>query len=185
MEDNMIIEQLFARSESALSELQSKYGRLCFKLAGNILNNSSDAEECVNDAYLGIWNSIPPERPDSLRAYLCTIVRRISLKKFRYNTAEKRSSNMTVAMEELEGCLMSSENVEDQIEGKELTGVIEKFLDQLKTTDRVIFMRRYYFSDPYADIAADTGITEKNVSVRLTRIRSRLREYLKDNGYII
>ena len=185
MEDNMIIEQLFARSESALSALSDKYGRLCLKLAGNILNNSSDAEECVNDAYLGVWNSIPPERPDSLRAYLCAIVRRISLKKYRYNTAEKRSSNMTVAMDELEGCLKSSSDVESQIEGKELTGVIEKFIDQLNAADRVIFMRRYYFTDPYADIAADTGLTEKNVSVRLTRIRSRLREYLKDNGYIV
>ena len=185
MEDNMIVEQLFARSEGALSEIQNKYGRLCLKLAGNILNNSSDVEECVNDAYLGVWNSIPPERPESLRAYLCAIVRRISLKKYRYNTAEKRSSNMTVALDELDGCLASSSDVETQIESKELTGVIEKFLDRLKTTDRVIFMRRYYFSDPYAEIAADIGITEKNVSVRLTRIRSRLREYLKANGYIV
>ena len=185
MEDNMIIEQLFARSESALSEIQNKYGRLCFKLAGNILNNHSDAEECVNDAYMGVWNSIPPERPDSLRAYLCAIVRRISLKKYRYNTAEKRNSNMTVAIDELEGCLSSSSDVESQIEGKELTGIIERFLDQLKTTDRVIFMRRYYFSDSYADIASATGLTEKNVSVRLTRIRSRLREFLKASGYIV
>ena len=185
MEDSRIIEQFFARSETAISELDLKYGRLCHNLAGNILGNPLDAEECVNDAYLGVWNNIPPERPDSLKAYLCSIVRRISLKKYRYNTADKRNSNMTASLEELEGCLASSNDVEGSIEGKELTGLIEAFLSKQKHTDRVIFMRRYYFSESYADIAKATGISEKNISVRLTRIRSRLRECLKDQGYIV
>ena len=184
MEDSYIIDQFFDRSENAIRELDGKYGKLCQKLAFNILNNTSDAEECVNDAYLGIWNSIPPNRPDSLSAYLCGIVRNLCLKRYRYNTAEKRNSTFDVAVSELEGCLASAENVEKQVEAKELTGLIETFMDRQKPVDRVIFMRRYYFSDSYADIAVQTGITEKNVSVRLNRTRGRLREFLKEQGYL-
>ena len=184
MEDSKIIDQLFDRTESALTEVQNKYGRLCYKLAYNILGNASDTEECVNDAYLGLWNSIPPNRPESLRAYLCRIVRNLSLKKYQYNSAAKRNSSMDVALEELEGCLNSSMDVEKQIVEKELSGEIEKFMSQLKQTDRVIFMRRYYFMDSYADIAAATGMTEKNVSVKLTRIRKKLRDYLVQQNYL-
>ena len=185
MDDKQIIELLFKRSETALEQLSIKYGRLCYKLAGNILNNAEDCEECVNDAYLGVWNSIPPNRPDSLMAYLCRIVKNISLKKFRYNTADKRNSNMEVAIEELEGVLTASQDVEQQVEAKELTQIINKFLSQLKQTDRVVFMRRYYFSDSYEDIAELTGLSVKNVSVKLTRLRNKLREYLKSQGYIV
>lgn len=185
MEDEKIIELLFARSESALSELDQKYGRLCHKVAHNILNDYSDTQECVNDAYLGVWNSIPPNRPESLIAYVCRIVRNLSLKRFRYNTAEKRNSQMDVALEELDGCLASSKDVEKEVIGAELTQIIEQFLDQLKPVDRIIFMRRYYFSDSYDTIAQAADITEKNVSVRLTRIRSRLRDYLKAQNYIV
>ena len=184
MEDSKIIEQLFERSETVLSEIESKYGRLCHKLAYNILGNSSDSEECVNDAFLGVWNSIPPNRPNSLKAYICGIVRNLSLKKYQYNTAAKRNSKMDVALDELEGCLNSSMDVEKQVVQKELSAEIERFMDSLKTTDRVIFMRRYYFMDAYSDIADAVGITEKNVSVRLTRIRAKLREHLMQNGYI-
>ena len=185
MEDSKIIEELFARSESVLSEIDQKYGRLCHKLANQILNNLSDAQECVNDAYLGVWNSIPPNRPQSFVGYLCRIVRNVSLKRYRYNTAEKRNSQMDVAIEELEGCLSSSDNVEKQIEMAELSQAIDRFLGQLKQSDRVIFLRRYYFSDSYEEIAELAGISEKNVSVRLSRIRNKLRESLKAQGYLI
>lgn len=186
MEDNMIIEMLFERTESALSELDVKYGRLCRSLSNNILNNMSDSEECVNDAYLGVWNNIPPERPDSLKAYLCRIVRNISLKKYRYNTALKRNSQMDLVLEELEGCLASDKgnNPEQVFEQKELTKAIEEFMDTLKETDRILFMRRFYFSDSYADIAEYLGITEKNASVKLTRTREKLRKYLMEKGFI-
>lgn len=184
MEDNKIIDLFFERSETALTELDSKYGRLCHSLANNILRNTCDSEECVNDAYLGVWNSIPPTRPDSLMGYLCKIVRNLSLKKYQYNNAAKRNSSMDVALEELDGCLAGSTNVEQQIAAKELTLAIESFMDQLKQIDRVILMRRYYFADPYETIAQITGLSEKNVSVKLARIRNRLREYLKERGYI-
>ena len=185
MEDSKIIDELFARSESVLGEIDQKYGRLCQNLSYRILNNLSDAQECVNDAYLGVWNSIPPNRPQSFVGYLCRIVRNISLKRYRYNTAEKRNSQMDVAMEELEGCLASPEDVEKKIETEELTRAIDQFLGKLKQSDRVIFLRRYYFSDSYEEIAKIAGISEKNVSVKLTRIRSKLRESLKTQGFLV
>lgn len=185
MEEKRIIELLFDRSEQALTELDTKYGRLCHSLANNILRNPSDSEECVNDAYLGVWNTIPPTRPDSLMAYVCKIVRNLSLKRYQYNTAAKRNSNMDVALEELDGCLAAASDVEQQVETAELTKAIEQFMDQLKQTDRVIFMRRYYFADSYDTIAQITGLSEKNVSVKLARTRSKLRKHLEERGYIV
>ena len=183
MDDKQIIDGLFQRSEDALAHMSRKYEKLCYKLAGNILNDPQDCEECVNDAYLGVWNSIPPNRPDSLMAYLCRIVRNVCLKKYRYNTADKRNSQMDVAIDELSGILSAREDVEGQVEAARLTEAINAFLGKLKQTDRVVFMRRYFFSDSYEDIALMAGISEKNVSVKLTRIRNRLRDYLNARGF--
>lgn len=105
MDDAQIIELFFARSESAISELDAKYGRLCHRLADNILRSAQDAEECVNDAYLSAWNAIPPQRPESLAAYVGTLVRRCSITRYRANTAMKRNSYYDVCMEELESSL--------------------------------------------------------------------------------
>ena len=98
MDDERIIELFFARSEQAIGELDIKYGKLCHNLSHNILGNRSDAEECVNDAYLGAWNAIPPAKPNPLQAYICKIVRNISLKLYYRKEAAKRSSSYTVAM---------------------------------------------------------------------------------------
>ena len=185
MEDEKIIELFFARSEQAIKELDSKYGKVCYSISYNILNNNLDAEECVNDAYLGAWNAIPPARPNPLLTYLCKIVRNLSLKRYEFNTAIKRNSTYDVAMEELESCLSSPETVESEISLKELTHIIENFLDSLSTENRVIFLRRYWFSDTYSDIAARVGMTEKNVSVRLTRIREKLRNYLTEREVLV
>ena len=180
MDDEKIIELLFNRSEQAIEEVDKKYGKTCHNISYNILHNKLDAEECVNDAYLGAWNAIPPARPNPLLTYLCKIVRNLSLKRYEFNTAIKRNSTYDVAMEELESCLSSPETVESEIALKELTHIIENFLDSLSTENRVIFLRRYWFSDTYSDIAARVGMTEKNVSVRLTRIREKLRNYLTE-----
>ena len=185
MEDNKIIDLFFQRSETAISELAAKYGRLCHKIAQNILNNVSDAEECVNDTYLGVWNSIPPNHPESLSSYVCRIARNLSIKRYQYNTASKRNSVYDTSMEELEECIASLKDVESEIESQQLTKTIEQFLDTLNETDRILFMRRYYFSDSYADIAAQTGLTEKNVSVRLTRLRAKMKNYLTERDYVI
>ena len=185
MDDEKIIELFFNRSEQAIEEVDKKYGKTCHNISYNILHNKLDAEECVNDAYLGAWNAIPPARPNPLLTYLCKIVRNLSIKRYEFNTAIKRNSTYDVAMEELESCLSSPETVESEIALKELTHIIENFLDSLSTENRVIFLRRYWFSDTYSDIAARVGMTEKNVSVRLTRIRENLRNYLKEREVLV
>lgn len=182
MEDVKIIDLFFARSERAIEELDSKYGRTFHRLSHSILNDRRDAEECVNDAYLGTWNAIPPHRPNPLPAFVCKIVRNCSIMRYRANTAAKRNSAYDAAMEELENCLSSSAPVEEAMEVKELAALIEGFLESLPRENRVIFMRRYWFADSYADIAKCTGIGEKNVSVRLFRIRKQLKEYLAERG---
>ena len=185
MEDGKIIDLFFARSELAIEELDRKYGATCHKLSHGILNNKQDAEECVNDAYLSTWNAIPPHRPNPLVAFVGKIVRNISIMRYRANTAIKRNSTYDVALDELEHCLSSSAPVEETIEAKVMVEVIERFLDGLSQENRVIFLRRYWFSDSNADIAARTGLTETNVSVRLSRIRKQLREHLAERGVLV
>lgn len=184
MDDIKIIDLFFARSELAIEALDGKYGATCHNLSRSILKDQQDAEECVNDAYLGVWNAIPPHRPNPLVAFVCKIVRNISIMRYRANTALKRNSNYDSTMEELEDCLASSALVEDSLEEKELIAIIEDFLRDLSQENRVIFLRRYWFSDSYAEIAARTGLTEKNVSVRLSRIRKQLQTHLAERGVL-
>ena len=180
IDDIRIIELFFERSEQAIRELDVKYGKLCHQLAYNVLNSQLDAEECVNDAYLGAWNTIPPARPSPLRAYICKIVRTLSLKLYYKNEALKRNSAHDAALQELEPHLSAPDLVEREIESRELTREIERFLDTLSEENCLIFMRRYWFSDTHAEIAKRIGISEKNVSVRLTRIRKELKRYLME-----
>ena len=185
MEDEKIIELFFARSELAIKELDNKYGKVCHSISYNILSNDLDAEECVNDAYLGTWNAIPPHRPNPLLAFVCKIVRNVSIMRHRTNTAMKRNSSFDIAMSEIEDCIAAPETAETSLEAKALAQIIERFLDTLTTENRVIFMRRYWFSDSYADISSLTGLSEKNISVRLTRIRTNLRNYLVKEGVLL
>ena len=184
-DDTKIIELFFARSEQAIKELDNKYGKICRSLSYNIVGNRQDAEECVNDAYLGAWNSIPPARPSPLLTYIVKIVRNISLKIYQRENAAKRNSRYTIAQEEIEACIADRKTVEDDIEAKELARIIEDFLDTLTPENRVIFMRRYWFSDSYRDIAEFVGLSEKNVSVRLTRIRGKMKQYLTEREELI
>ncbi|MCI1930401.1 MAG: sigma-70 family RNA polymerase sigma factor [Clostridia bacterium] len=178
MDDSEIINLFFERSEQAIIELSKKYGKVCKKVSQNILNNVSDAEECVNDAYLGTWNSIPPQRPNPLLTYVCRIVRNLSIKRYHMNTAVKRNSFYDIALEELEDCIPSS-NTDEEFDAKELAKVIDNFLDTLNRDSRVMFVRRYWFSDSLSEIAKMFGINEHNVSVRLFRIRKKMKKYLK------
>ena len=164
IDDEKIIEMFFERSEQGIRELDIKYGKVCHNLSYHIVGSRQDAEECVNDAYLGAWNAIPPARPNPLLSYIVKIVRNISLKIYWRKEAAKRSSHYTIALEE--------------IEARELARIIEDFLDTLTVENRVIFMRRYWFSDSYKDIAELVGLSEKNISVRLTRIREKMKQYL-------
>ena len=178
IDDEKIIDLFFERSEQGVRELDNKYGAICHNLSYNIVNNRQDAEECVNDAYLGAWNAIPPARPNPLLSYIMKIVRNISLKIYWRKEAAKRSSHYTIALEEIEACIADQKTVEDEIEARELARIIEDFLDTLTVENRVIFMRRYWFADSYKDIAELVGLSEKNISVRLTRIREKMKQYL-------
>ena len=185
IEDKKIIELFFARSEQAIKELDVKYGKLCRSLSYNIVNDRRDAEECVSDAYLGAWNAIPPAKPDPLQAYICKIVRNISLKRYYHDAAVKRNSVYEVAMQELEDQLSAPDTVEAEIEARELAEIIERFLDTLTVENRVIFMRRYAYADAYSEIAARVGLSENNVAVRLNRIRRKMKQYLIERNIFI
>lgn len=178
IDDERIIDLFFKRDQQGIRELDIKYGKTCHSLSYNITNSKQDAEECVNDAYLGAWNTIPPTRPNPLLSYIVKIVRNISLKIYWRKQAAKRSGNYKIALEEIDGCIAGPQNVEDEIEARELARIIEEFLDTLTLENRVIFMRRYWFADSYKDIAELVGLTEKNISVRLTRIREKMKQYL-------
>ena len=179
MNDRQIVSLFYERSEQAITELSEKYGKLCFKIANNILSNLQDAEECVNDAYLIAWNIIPPQNPNPLRPYICRIVRNVSLKKLRTNSAIKRKSNYEISLSELGDCIPVNSSYDD-LSVKELTAQINEFLSTLERNDRVMFLKRYWFSEPLSEIAQMLGITEHNVSVRLSRIRGKLRKFLID-----
>jgi len=185
VDDEKIIEMFFERSEQAIRELDHKYGKICHNLSYNILNNRQDAEECVNDAYLGAWNTIPPATPDPLLPYIAKIVRNISLKIYWRKEAAKRRSHNTIALQEIESCIADRKTLEDNLEARELARMIERFLDTLTSENRVIFIRRYWFCDSYKDIAKHMGFTEKNISVRLTCIRRKMKEYLMEREVFV
>lgn len=185
MTDNEIIKLFFGRKEQAIMELDSKYGKACYSLSYSIVRSKQDAEECVSDSYLGVWNTIPPNRPNVLKAFVLKIVRNVSLSRYRENTAIKRNSTFDIPLHELKESLCTINTTEEMILKEELTELINNFLSKLSKQNRVIFMRRYWFCDSYAEISASTGLSEKNISVRLTRIKNQLRVYLNNRGVII
>lgn len=183
LEDSRIIELFFARAEQAIVELSAKYGTACSRIARNILKNDLDAEECVNDTYLAAWNTIPPQTPDPLRSYIFRLVRNIAIAKYHTNTAEKRNSYYDVALEELEDCLTASGTVEQEIAADELSWHINSFLSTLDEESQMLFVRRYWYSDSISELAQRLHTSCNNVSVRLSRIRSKLKNYLQKEGY--
>ena len=178
MEDAAIVQLFWDRSEEAIAKARDKYGGLCRRIAMGVLHSAEDAEECVSDAYLGAWNAIPPARPAPLLSYIAKIVRNLSLKLYWKKEAAKRSGHYTMALEEIEGRVAGRETAEDALDARELARIIGEFLDTLTLENRVIFLHRYWFADSYKDIAEFMGLTEKNISVRLTRIREKMKQYL-------
>lgn len=181
MEDNRIVELLWGRSEQAIESLSKKYGRLVQQIAANILVNEEDAAECVNDTWLGVWNAIPPARPEKLMPYVCRIARNVSLKRHRDNTARKRDRRGDLPLCELEECL-PARTVEEMWSARELGRTIDRFLDTLEVENRVIFVRRYWFSDPVSEIAVRMRMSTNQISVRLSRVRKKLKVYLAKEG---
>lgn len=185
MTDAEIIDLFFERSEQAITELARKHGSAAARVARNILRNEQDTEECVNDTYLGAWKAIPPHRPSPLRTFVCKIARNLATMKYHANTAEKRNSHYDVALDELEDCFSDGSSVESELDARELSEAINSFLSTLSYPDRFIFVRRYWYSDPLQDIAKMANTTTNSVTVRLYRIREKLRRYLMKEGLLV
>lgn len=185
MEDRLIIELFFQRSEHAVIELSNKYGALCRSLSNQILQNDQDAEECVNDAFLAAWNTIPPAKPDPLSAYICRITRNISLKKYHSLAAQKRNSRYDVILEEVSELLTAKDSVEDELIAGEMAERINHFLGKIRQKDRIIFVRRYWFCREIPEIAEELGLSRNYVNVHLHRTRERLKNYLRAEGYLL
>ena len=185
MLDSAIIALFFSRSERAIPELDKKYGVACHRTANNILGNLQDAEECVNDAYLGVWNSVPPQDPEPLVTYVLRIVRNISIRRLQYNRAEKRMGNYQACYEELSECIADNSTPETVNNARELIHYIEEFLDGLSRTNRLLFVRRYWYMDSIQGLASATGLTEGTVRTRLSRMRQKLKEHLQGRGITV
>ncbi|MCM1168130.1 MAG: sigma-70 family RNA polymerase sigma factor [Ruminococcus sp.] len=184
LEDGEIVEMLFDRDESALAELSRKYGGYCTSIANNILQNREDSEECVNDAYMKAWESIPPQRPKLLSAFLAKITRNLAIDRYRRDRSQKRGGDdMELIFEELEECVSDGSNVEAAAERHELIAAVNRFLEKLPAKKRVMFVSRYCYCESVHEIAARFGTKENNVSVSLNRTRAQLREYMKKEGY--
>lgn len=181
MDDLTIIELYFARNEKAIVETDKKYGKLCFSVANNILFNDEDSEECVNDTFLSVWNKIPPTRPKSFMAYICQIVRFLSMKKLEYNRALKRSQNITVSYSDLEDILPSS-YVSPECGFEDIAKLVSEFLRSENEDSRNVFIRKYYFFDSIGTIAARYSYTESKVKNMLYHSRIKLKKFLKKEG---
>ena len=181
MDDLSIIELYFARDEQAIKETDKKYGKLCYRIAYNILNNNEDSEECVNDTYIGVWNAIPPTRPKSLMAFLCKITRNISLKRIEAMARQKRSQATIVSLDELAE-ILPDESIGENITNDNLTELISDFLRKEKADVRSVFIRKYYFFDSVGDIAKRYGFTEDKVKSMLYHTRKKLKDHFIKEG---
>lgn len=183
MEDERIVELFWARDEAALTHAADKYGRYCFSIANGILRNAEDAQECVNDTYLGAWNAIPPHRPAVLSTFLGKITRHCALKKWSANTAEKRGgTSVEASIDELDELIPDGSYVDERLDKEELTRVLNAFLAELPETDCDIFVRRYWFFDSVQDIARRYGFSDSKVKMKLKRTRDKLRLRLEKEG---
>ena len=181
MDDLSIIELYFERDEQAIRETDQKYGKLCYKIAYNILESREDSEECVNDTYLGVWQAIPPTRPKSLMAFVCAITRNLSLKRLEAETAQKRSHSAVVSLSELED-ILPDERIKDSLGDEELGRLISRFLRRQKADARNVFIRKYYFFDSINEISTRYGFSESRVKNMLYHTRNRLRDFLIKEG---
>lgn len=185
MEDNRIVKLYWERSESAIAETASKYGRYCYAIAYNILTSSEDANESVNDTYLGAWNSMPPHRPAILSTFLGKITRRISIDKWREKSADKRGgAAVSLVLDELSECLPSNTNVEHELLTIELGAQINSFIRALPDTERRVFICRYWYLDPISTICKQFGVSQSQVKTMLYRTRKKLLAHLVKEGLL-
>ena len=180
MNDKKIIELLFARSQTVLVHIQRKFGKYCHTIAYNILGNDFDAQECVNDTYMRVWESIPPNRPEDLSTYIGRIARNVSLNRKKKNSAKKRNSSADLAIDELDE--MITDMACDFTDSVFMKQAINSFLEKLPVKDRRIFIQRYWYAYSIKEIAEDSGRNENYVKVKLHRLREEFKCHLEKEG---
>ena len=185
VEDSKIIDLFNERSEQAIVELSKKYGSLCKKIAVSIVQNEPDAEECVSDAYLKIWNCVPPTVPDPLVTYVCQIVKTVSINRYKKNMAAKRQGVSELAICELEEVLSGHKDLEDDVEARRIAREINTFLDTVDADTRVMFVKRYYFGESVSEIAKFFHKSAHSVTQRLARSREKLKKYLLEKEILL
>ena len=186
MDDKNIVDLYWQRSEKAIVETDTKYGAYCFSIAYNVLANNEDAEESVSDTYMAAWNKLPPHRPSILATFLGKITRNISINRWRSRKTYKRGGGeIILTLEELDDCVDGRQDVEGAYESHELARAFNRFLDTLPEAERDIFLRRYWFFDPIADIAESFGYTRSKVTSMLHRTRIKLRKQLEKEGFLL
>lgn len=183
--DEHIIQLFFDRSERAIEALANAHGRAMRAVSLRIVQNEQDADECLNDAYLGVWNAIPPARPSVLCAFACRICRNVSLTRYHYNKAARRDTTADLSLEEIADVLPDGSTVESELENAALTEALNDFLGGLDATNLYVFMRRYWFFDEVRDIAKATSLTEAAVYLRLDRMKKRLTKHLAERGILV
>lgn len=183
MDDSTIIQLFIRRSETAITQLLKQYGRLFHQLAQNFLSSEEDVEECVNDAVLDVWSTIPPQNPHSLSAYSCAMVRRRAVDRLRHKTAERRGGHAVCL--ELEEGIAAPDDAEEYLDEQELKTYLNTFLAGLSPETRRLFVRRYFYGESISAIAGDLKIRENTVVVRLSRLREQLRSYLREQDVLI
>ncbi len=183
MEDKEIVDLYWARSENAIKETENKYGRYCHYIAYQILDNDCDAEEVVNDTYLKVWNTIPPNSPDSLKVYVGMISRQISLDRYDAQNAKKRKGQFELVLDELAECIPSADGNDDIGESFALREALNKFVWSLPNKTQKIFVRRYWYSSLVSEMADEYGMTENNVNVLLFNTRKKLKKFLSREGF--
>lgn len=185
MQDEEIIALYFRRDERAIRETQEKYGAYCFQIAGRILKSREDCEECLSEAWMQVWNAVPPCEPENLKLYLAAVVRNLAFSRYRAGRAEKRGgAEVDAALDELAECVAAPGSPEETVLAGELGREIDRFLGTLAARERAIFLRRYYFTENTRDIAARCGLRESNVLMILSRTRKKLRQHLRQEGYL-
>lgn len=185
MEDEEIIRLYFERNEEALSESEKKFGGYCITVAENILGNTEDSLECFNSALFNAWNSIPPEKPNSLKIYLAKITRNLAINRLKAEKTIKRGSGTFAdAIDELSDVISSKEDIEENYIAKELEAAINAFIKNLPEKERNVFIRRYFFFESPEVIGKKFKISENHTGVILHRIRKKLRKHLEKEGFL-
>lgn len=186
MDDRGIVDLFFERSEEAIVQSRSKYHGYCYSIAFSVLGSKEDAEECVNDTYMRAWDSIPPDRPNRLDAFLGRITRNLAFDRYRKSRAQRRiRSSVTVALSELEECIPDGGRDSDMTDKIALADALSAFLRDLGEMDMKIFVLRYWFGLSVADIANRYDMGRSNVKIRLHRMRLELKKYLEKEGMFI